>query len=212
MAPRSSALQYNENQVELLVGPGLEAGARAIISVSPAGQRAHRSITRSPPWRPVSRAASRCCGRPGSRDADGERTGRARLIADHRVRRRRQSHAGVSQRDARGVWPSRRQDRADAARHRCGAAGAGHEQGDAAGRGQVAAGCGDHRRRPEVEPQHLRGDDAAIDGARRRAEVRRRRPHRARRARSTTGASSASTSSRETGPDCRATTTSPPMR
>jgi D-alanyl-D-alanine carboxypeptidase/D-alanyl-D-alanine-endopeptidase (penicillin-binding protein 4) len=32
-----SALQYNENQVELLVGPGLEAGARAIISVSPAG-------------------------------------------------------------------------------------------------------------------------------------------------------------------------------
>lgn len=32
-----SALQYNENQVELLVGPGLEAGARAIISVSPPG-------------------------------------------------------------------------------------------------------------------------------------------------------------------------------
>ena len=31
------ALQYNENQVELLIGPGLEAGARAIISVSPAG-------------------------------------------------------------------------------------------------------------------------------------------------------------------------------
>ena len=33
----ASALQYNENQVELLVGPGLEAGSRAIISVSPAG-------------------------------------------------------------------------------------------------------------------------------------------------------------------------------
>ena len=32
-----SALQYHENQVELLVGPGLEAGARAIISVSPPG-------------------------------------------------------------------------------------------------------------------------------------------------------------------------------
>jgi D-alanyl-D-alanine carboxypeptidase/D-alanyl-D-alanine-endopeptidase (penicillin-binding protein 4) len=31
------ALQYNENQVELLIGPGLEAGARAIISVSPPG-------------------------------------------------------------------------------------------------------------------------------------------------------------------------------
>jgi serine-type D-Ala-D-Ala carboxypeptidase/endopeptidase (penicillin-binding protein 4) len=32
-----SALQYNENQVELLVGPGMEAGARAIISTSPLG-------------------------------------------------------------------------------------------------------------------------------------------------------------------------------
>ena len=31
------ALQYNENQVELLIGPGIEAGSRAIISVSPAG-------------------------------------------------------------------------------------------------------------------------------------------------------------------------------
>jgi len=33
----ASALQYNENQVELLIGPGLEAGTRAIISVSPPG-------------------------------------------------------------------------------------------------------------------------------------------------------------------------------
>ncbi len=33
----ASALQYNENQVELLVGPGLTAGSRAIISVSPPG-------------------------------------------------------------------------------------------------------------------------------------------------------------------------------
>ena len=32
-----SALQYNENQVELLIGPGLEAGQRAIVSVSPPG-------------------------------------------------------------------------------------------------------------------------------------------------------------------------------
>ncbi|MEO7134804.1 MAG: D-alanyl-D-alanine carboxypeptidase/D-alanyl-D-alanine-endopeptidase [Vicinamibacterales bacterium] len=31
------ALQYNENEVELLIGPGLEPGARAIISVSPPG-------------------------------------------------------------------------------------------------------------------------------------------------------------------------------
>ncbi len=31
------ALQYNENQVELLIGPGQEAGSRAIISVSPPG-------------------------------------------------------------------------------------------------------------------------------------------------------------------------------
>ncbi|MGE3886597.1 MAG: D-alanyl-D-alanine carboxypeptidase/D-alanyl-D-alanine-endopeptidase [Vicinamibacterales bacterium] len=31
------ALQYHENQVELMIGPGLEPGARAIISTSPAG-------------------------------------------------------------------------------------------------------------------------------------------------------------------------------
>lgn len=31
------ALQYNENQLELLIGPGLEPGGRAIISVSPPG-------------------------------------------------------------------------------------------------------------------------------------------------------------------------------
>jgi serine-type D-Ala-D-Ala carboxypeptidase/endopeptidase (penicillin-binding protein 4) len=30
-------LQYNENQLELLIGPGVEPGARAIISVSPPG-------------------------------------------------------------------------------------------------------------------------------------------------------------------------------
>ena len=33
----ASALQYNENQVELLIGPGLHTGGRAIISVSPPG-------------------------------------------------------------------------------------------------------------------------------------------------------------------------------
>jgi D-alanyl-D-alanine carboxypeptidase/D-alanyl-D-alanine-endopeptidase (penicillin-binding protein 4) len=32
-----SALQYNENQVELLIGPGLDVAARGIISVSPSG-------------------------------------------------------------------------------------------------------------------------------------------------------------------------------
>ena len=32
-----SALQYNENQVEVLVGPALEAGQRPIVSVSPPG-------------------------------------------------------------------------------------------------------------------------------------------------------------------------------
>lgn len=32
-----TALQYNENQVEVVVGPGLEPGARAIISTSPLG-------------------------------------------------------------------------------------------------------------------------------------------------------------------------------
>ena len=33
----ATALQYNENQVELLIGPGQQAGARAIISVTPSG-------------------------------------------------------------------------------------------------------------------------------------------------------------------------------
>ena len=33
----AGALQYNENQVELLIGPGLESGSRGIISVSPPG-------------------------------------------------------------------------------------------------------------------------------------------------------------------------------
>jgi D-alanyl-D-alanine carboxypeptidase/D-alanyl-D-alanine-endopeptidase (penicillin-binding protein 4) len=33
----ATALQYHENQVELLIGPGREAGARAIITVSPSG-------------------------------------------------------------------------------------------------------------------------------------------------------------------------------
>lgn len=33
----AGALQYNENQVELLIGPGLEPGARAVIAVSPSG-------------------------------------------------------------------------------------------------------------------------------------------------------------------------------
>lgn len=45
------ALQYNENQVELLVGPGLEEGARAIISVSPPGSGLtidHRVVTAPP--------------------------------------------------------------------------------------------------------------------------------------------------------------------
>lgn len=33
----ATALQYHENQVELLIGPGSEAGSRAIILVSPSG-------------------------------------------------------------------------------------------------------------------------------------------------------------------------------
>ncbi len=33
----ASALQYNENQVELMIGPGMDAGSRAIITVSPPG-------------------------------------------------------------------------------------------------------------------------------------------------------------------------------
>jgi D-alanyl-D-alanine carboxypeptidase/D-alanyl-D-alanine-endopeptidase (penicillin-binding protein 4) len=33
----ATALQYNENQVELVIGPGLEVGSRGIITVSPSG-------------------------------------------------------------------------------------------------------------------------------------------------------------------------------
>lgn len=33
----ASALQYNENQVELMIGPGLDAGSRGVISMSPSG-------------------------------------------------------------------------------------------------------------------------------------------------------------------------------
>ena len=33
----ATALQYNENQIELMIGPGIQAGSRAIISVSPSG-------------------------------------------------------------------------------------------------------------------------------------------------------------------------------
>jgi len=46
-----SALQYNENQVELLIGPGQEAGGRAIISTSPAGSglTIDHGVTTAPP-------------------------------------------------------------------------------------------------------------------------------------------------------------------
>ena len=170
--------------------PGPEAGARAIISVSPPGsgitidhQRHHGGGGEAEPHRPAAHA--------GFDDADGERPGRARLAGDHRVRRRRQSRRScISTRCARrlarhgifiGGTPLDIDDGADHA---------GYEQGDAAARGQVAAARGDHRRRAEVEPQRLRGDAAALDGARRRAEVRRRAASTASTRRSTTGASS----------------------
>ena len=34
---QATALQYNENQVELLIGPGIDAGSRGVISMSPSG-------------------------------------------------------------------------------------------------------------------------------------------------------------------------------
>ena len=64
------ALQYNENQVELLIGPGLEAGGRAIISVSPPGsgiivdhQPSPRRPTDSPAASPSSAFRARTCSR-----------------------------------------------------------------------------------------------------------------------------------------------------
>ena len=47
----ASALQYNENQVELMIGPGIEVGSRAVISVSPSGSGItvdHRATTAAP--------------------------------------------------------------------------------------------------------------------------------------------------------------------
>jgi serine-type D-Ala-D-Ala carboxypeptidase/endopeptidase (penicillin-binding protein 4) len=48
------ALQFNENQVELLIGPGLDAGSRAIISVSPPGSGVilDHAVTTAPEGQP----------------------------------------------------------------------------------------------------------------------------------------------------------------
>lgn len=59
-----SALQYNENQVELLIGPGQETGARAIISVSPPGSgfTIDHQVTTAATGEPTSVAVSRVPG------------------------------------------------------------------------------------------------------------------------------------------------------
>ena len=85
----ASALQYHENQVELLIGPGREAGARAIISVSPPGSGliVDHQVTTAVRWRAEPHHA---VAHAGLGDADRQRPRRARLTGDHRIRRRRQ--------------------------------------------------------------------------------------------------------------------------
>ncbi len=59
-----SALQYNENEVELMIGPGLEAGGRAIISVSPPGSGIilDHAVTTVAPGQPTRVALERVAG------------------------------------------------------------------------------------------------------------------------------------------------------
>ena len=111
------ALQYNENQVELLIGPGLEAGGRAIISVSPPGSGIildhARDDGRGGAAEPrLDRAHSRL------EHAQGQRPGRDRLAGDQRARRRAQPDDPVSQRAARGARAQRHLRRRQPARHR----------------------------------------------------------------------------------------------
>ena len=75
------ALQYNENQVELLVGPGLEAGGRAIISVSPPGSGIilDHAVTTAAEGQPSRISLERI---PDSKHASRERSGCRRRAGD----------------------------------------------------------------------------------------------------------------------------------
>ena len=59
-----SALQYNENTVEVIVGPGLESGSRAIISTSPLGSGLviDHAVTTAPAGTPLRLEMSRMPG------------------------------------------------------------------------------------------------------------------------------------------------------
>jgi D-alanyl-D-alanine carboxypeptidase/D-alanyl-D-alanine-endopeptidase (penicillin-binding protein 4) len=61
-----SALQYNENTVEVMVGPGLEPGSRAIISSSPLGSGLviDHAVTTAPAGTPLRLEMSRMPGTP----------------------------------------------------------------------------------------------------------------------------------------------------
>lgn len=59
-----SALQFNENKVEVVVGPGMDAGSRAVISTSPLGSGlvVDHAVTTGPPGAPTLVTISRMPG------------------------------------------------------------------------------------------------------------------------------------------------------
>ena len=100
------ALQYNENQIEVVVGPGMAPGAQAIITTSPAGSGILVDAQRDDrgPW---GRELRRHHPRARHIVSQSPRTGRARRHTNHGDGRRRQSDSALSQcisRGARTAW------------------------------------------------------------------------------------------------------------
>ena len=162
------ALQYNENEVELLVGPGMTAGAAGIVSMSPMGSgllvdnqvvtvaadQPTRVISeRMPGWSMLTvrgQVAGRrqtALGPGGGREPDG-----MFLNAFREALSRKGIFIGGSALDI--------DDAAD---------GAGHVEGGDVGDGSVAAALRDRRSAAQAEPQRLRGDAAVDDVASGRA-------------------------------------------
>ena len=78
----ATALQYHENQVELMVNPGQQAGARAVIIVSPSGSglTIDHQVTTAAAGEPNRLNLLRGAGQ---HRADGDRPGGARRALDH---------------------------------------------------------------------------------------------------------------------------------
>ena len=160
MAPRSSALQYNENQVELLIGPALVAGQRAIVSVSPpgsglaidyqvvtapAGADSRVSLERIPGTTVLTVRGQVAIGSPAIRET-------AAVPNPHHL---------LPERASRGVGAARHHRGRQHDRHRRCACEAGRGP-DAAPRRSIGVAVGDCRHDQQVEPQPVRRDPAAV--------------------------------------------------